>query len=193
MRTAVVWGAVAALGLTGPALAREEGLRYTFLELAYLYADFDDTGISGDGPGGRVSLELTEKIHLFGSYDEQDLDFGIGIESSKAGAGLAWPVNADMDVIGRIAYARRELDIPGVERFEDTGYSAEAAVRARVTEQAELEAGIDYTDFDEAGGDTSVQVQGRYFFTERFAAGGELLFNEAGLKVGIAFRYEFGD
>ena len=75
-RTALFGAIVAALAATpGVVLA---DMNYTNLEVNYLDLEVGDgADINGDGFEFGGSWELNDQFHLFGSWQEQSLDFGI--------------------------------------------------------------------------------------------------------------------
>ena len=88
----------------------------------------------------------------------------------------AQPLTPNMDLIGTLRYVDVELDT-GFGSADDDGFGLGVGLRGRVTDNIELEAGINYVDLDDGGDDTSLAAGGRYYFTPAFAVG-------AGFEVG---------
>lgn len=198
MRKGMILGSLAALGLSGPALATD-GFNYSFVELGYIDTELDDFDASGDGFGLRGSVELTENVHLFASYSDLDYDFDISGEELRIGAGYAWPLNPRLDIVGRLAYVRAEVDasvtIPGLGRInfgaDDSGFGLGAGLRGRPIERLELTGGLDYVDVGDSD-DTSFDIGGRYYFTSAFSGGLDLRFNDDGTTYILGGRFDFG-
>jgi hypothetical protein len=65
----------------------------------------------------------------------------------------------------------------------------QARIRARVTDEFEVEGGILYVDV--ADTDTSLQASGRYHFTETFSAAISLAFAGDTDGISVSARYSF--
>lgn len=191
MRKKVFLGLVAALGIASPAMA-EDGFDYSYVELGYVKSELDDFDVDGDGFGLRGSYEFTQNIHAFAAYSDQEFDFDVNATTLELGAGYAWPLNSNMDLIGTVSYVQAEIDVPGLGSVDDDGLGIGAGVRARVIEVLELTGGLRYVSFDEAGGDTSLTAGARYFFTKMFSAGVDLAFDDDGTTWMLGGRFSFG-
>jgi hypothetical protein len=77
----------------------------------------------------------------------------------------------------------------GVASADEDGLGLQARIRARVTDEFELEGGILYTDV--ADTDTALQASARYHFTEAFSAGIAITFAGDTDGLGINARYSF--
>jgi hypothetical protein len=141
MRKTVFLGMVAALGIAGPAMA-DEGFNYSYVDLGYVRSDLDDYNVSGDGFGVRGSYEITRNVHAFAAYSDQDFDFNVNATTFELGAGYAWPVNPNLDLVGRASYVKAEVDAPGIGSADDDGLGLGLGVRARVINVVELTGGL---------------------------------------------------
>jgi hypothetical protein len=198
MRKQAVLISIAALCFAGPAVATE-AFSYSFVELGWVKQTLDDLDVDADGPGARVSVELTPAFHLFGSYSEQDLDLGSGSdvngESLALGAGHAWSLSSKLDLVANVAYLRDELEIQGFGgsgSMEVDGYGVAGYVRMRPVNQLELTGGLSYTDFDELGDDTFFTAGARFFFTQMFAVGVDVSLNSDSTAYILGGRFNFG-
>jgi hypothetical protein len=190
MRKSFILGSIAALSIAGPAMA-EDGFDYSYVELGYVKSELDDFDVDGDGLGVRGSYEFTQNFHAFAAYSDQDFDFDVGATTFEIGAGLAWPINPNMDVVGTLSYLQAEVDVPFFGSVEDDGFALGAGLRARAIERLELTGGLKYVSFDEGGDDTSLSAGGRYFFTKMFAAGVDVDFDDDGTTWMLAARMSF--
>ena len=191
MRKGFILGSIAALSLAGPAMA-EDGFDYSYVELGYVKSELDDFDVDGDGLGLRGSYEFTENFHAFAAYTDQDFDFDVSATTLEVGAGFAWPVNPNMDIVGTVSYIQGEIDVPSFGDFEDDGFAFGAGLRARVIEKLELTGGLKYVNFDAAGNDTTLGAGARYFFTNMFAAGVDVNFDDDGTTWMLGGRLSFG-
>src|ERR1700754_960543 len=99
-----------------PALSlAQEGTRpakssynYSYVELGYDETDFDvgpgNADIDGDGLTLSGSFRLTDDWHLFAAYGQDNLDFGIDVDTYAIGVGYAYPIRDDIDLYGRVLY-----------------------------------------------------------------------------------------
>lgn len=191
MRKGFILGLIAASSIAGPAMA-EGGFDYSYVELGYVKSEIDDLDIDGDGLGLRGSYEFTENFHAFAAYADQDFDFDVSATTLEVGAGLAWPVNPNMDIVGTVSYIKGEIEIPSFGEFEDDGFALGVGLRARVVEKLELTGGLKHASFDESGNDTTFGAGARYFFTNMFAAGVDLDFDDDGTTWMLGGRLSFG-
>jgi hypothetical protein len=97
----------------------------------------------------------------------------------------------NVDVYGKLGYVHAEADVPG-PNLEDDGYLLGVGLRGRVVENLELEGGVNYTDLNDTGNDTSLALAARYFFTPQFAAGIEGEFGDDANTYGVNVRWSFG-
>jgi hypothetical protein len=167
---------------------------YTYVELSYDESDFDLGGggdIDGDGLTLSGSFEMTEDWHAFVSYGNADLDRGVDIATWQLGAGYRYPLRDDVDIYGRVLYINREVDGPGTGPFDadEDGLGLQARIRARLTDEFEVEGGIQHLDVGDS--DTSLQATARYYFNDNFSAGIGLTFAGDTDSFGINARYEF--
>lgn len=189
LSTALLAGFAASLLVAGNSMAAE--LRYDYAELRYVDAEIDGNGggdLDGDGFEIAGSLEIADNIHLFGSYQTLDFDFGIDTSALELGAGWMTPVAPGADLVARVAYIDSDVD-PGVD---DSGLGLSAGFRKLFTAQIEGRAFVNYVDLDESGSDTSFEVAGDYYFNDQFAAGLSFEFGDDVTVIGIGGRYFFG-
>jgi hypothetical protein len=190
--SAIAVAAMLGLGAASNAVA---DLSYTYIEGGYVNVDFDDADADGDGFDIAGSVELTDWFHLFGDYTNADLDRpgpagDVDFETWEAGAGVNWPLADTVDLVGRLSYLNAEVDVPGFGGGDDDGYGLYGGVRGRITPEVELEGGIAYADFDDAGDDTSLAVAGRYYFTDQWALGLTGDFGDDVTVWGVNLRWE---
>ena len=163
---------------------------YSYVELSYDESDFDVGPFDADGDGLTLagSFEINDEWHVYASYGTADLDFGTDADTWTFGAGYVFPLQEDIDIYGRVLYVDLSLDTPfgGVD---DDGLGLQARVRARVTDEFELEGGIQYVDVSDS--DTSLQAIARYHFTEEFSAALGITFAGDTDGIGISARYAF--
>ncbi|PZN35391.1 MAG: hypothetical protein DIU71_00095 [Proteobacteria bacterium] len=187
MRKRILLGSIAAMGLTGfagQALAAE-GLSYTYVEAGYVRTDVDSPNIDGDGFGLRGSLAVTDMVHVFATFSDQDLD-GVDLESYEVGAGLNWPLQSNLDLVGTLSYVRQEIG-----RYDDDGFALGLGLRGRIGERFEAQGGLRHVNFDDRSDETSGVLSGRYFLTDTFALSAEVEFSDDFTTFMIGGRLNF--
>jgi len=191
-----------AIAVAGNSLAAD-GPRYTYAGLGYVNLDFDEVnGVGADGDGWYLdgSVAVADMVHLFASYADADIDvddFGFGEISADysqivAGLGVNFALSDTVDLVGRVAYIRADVEALGFEEDED-GYGLAAGVRAMVLPPLELNAGISYSDLGgDDGDDTSVGIGAVYNFTHMFAVTAGAGFADDTQDVSLGVRLYFG-
>ncbi|MFO7305402.1 MAG: outer membrane beta-barrel protein [Gammaproteobacteria bacterium] len=191
MRKGLVFASIAAMGMFGSALA-DSSFEYSFVELGYVNTELDDSNIDGDGFQLRGSLEVTGNLHVFTQYSHVDMDANIDVNDFEVGAGYAWPVSPNLDVVGTLSYLKTEIDVPRGRDIDDDGFGLGIGLRGRVHPQIELTAGLKHVDYDDSGDNTFFNVGGRYFFTKAFAAGIDVTFDDDATTWYVGGRWSFG-
>jgi hypothetical protein len=168
-----------------------EPFDYTYVELSYDETDFDfgSGDINGDGLTLSGSFEINEDWHAFASYNTADLDFGIDLDSWAVGGGYRYPLRDDVDIYGRVLYISSDIDVPGPGSADEDGLGVQARIRARISDDFEVEGGIQHVDVFDS--DTSLQASARYHFTEDFSAALGITFAGDTDGIGISARYSF--
>jgi hypothetical protein len=200
MRKSFILGSVAALAISGQALA-EDGFSYTYLDLGYADRELeaDDLGFDLDGDGFALggSFGLTDRIHLVAGFTDLELevdgqDAGVDAQVMSFGGGVHLPLQSNIDFVGTISYVKGELDGAGGDVDED-GFSLGAGLRGQVAEQLELTGGIQYLDGDLGDflGDTSFNLGARYFFSSAFALVADMNLGDDTTAWTLGARFNF--
>ena len=153
--------------------ASAEGLNYTYLQASWGQVDFDDSllDVDGDGFGIAGSVAISENFHVFGEYQTADLDFSVDLNILEAGLGYNVPLSETVDFVARLGYVNIEAEAPGVPSADEDGYSAGVGLRGNLSNNVELDGGVDYVDGSDTDGETRVNAGFRYNFTENFSVG----------------------
>jgi hypothetical protein len=189
---------LAALAVPAVSMAQEAAtarpqsaqFNYSYVELGYDETDFDlgPVDVDGDGLTLAGSYEINDDWHVYASYGSADLDFGIDVDTWILGAGYVFPLKEDIDIYGRVLYIDTSVDA-GPAQVDDDGLGLQARIRARVTDEFEVEGGLLYTDVSDT--DTSLQASARYHFSESFSAALGITFAGDTDGIGISARYSF--
>jgi opacity protein-like surface antigen len=166
-------------------------MNYTNLEVSLLDVE-QEAGPNVDGDGFEVagSYELSERIFLFGEWQDHSLDQGVDGRVIEVGAGLAHDFSDKLDFVASLSFVDAEVK-SGNFTADDDGLALGGGIRSRVADSVEIDAGLKYVDFDNAGGDTGLSVGGRYYFKNSMAVGASADFNDNADTLRIGFRWEF--
>ena len=178
--------------LAFPAFAGD--ISYNYVELGYQKIDIDDPGIGedvdGDGFGANASFEMGDSWFFRIGYSQADFDFGIDLDEASAGIGWHTTMSNSADFYALIQYVRAEASISGFSgSVDEDGVGAEIGVRGMVSDKVELAGSIAYVDLGDAGDGTSFGAQVLYNFTQNFAAGLFVDFEEDATGYGAGVRF----
>ena len=188
MKRTVLVGAV--LAALAPSLLLAE-MNYTNFEVSVLDVELDNNAnVEGDGFELAGSYELNDSIFLFGEWQDQSLDFGIDGRSVEVGGGWTHGFSDTLDFLGTLSYVDAEVKL-GSATADDDGLALGGGIRSKVGDSFEVDAGLKYVDFDNAGGDTGFSVGGRYYFNTSMALGASADFNDNADTLRFGFRWEF--
>src|SRR5262245_51827613 len=72
----------------------KSSFNYSYVEIGYDETDFDvgPGSVDGDGLTLSGSFKLTDDWHLFAAYGQDDLDFGIDLDTYAIGVGYQYPI-----------------------------------------------------------------------------------------------------
>jgi Outer membrane protein beta-barrel domain len=183
---------LAALAAALPLASQAETMSYSYAELGYVDANLDvgSFNVDGDGFALRGSLAVHQNYFVFANYQDLSFDGGVDTTLLEVGGGGHWPLSDKVDIIGKVGITKAELD-SGRFDADDDGFLLGARVRGVIAPKVELEAGFDYRDLDEAGDDTTLVFDGRYFFIENLAGGVTAAFGDDDKFFGLNLRYTF--
>ena len=185
---------LAALAAALPLASHADVMDYSYAELGYIDAELDtdvgDVDVDGDGFALRGSLEVNPNFFVFAGYQDLDFDFNVDASLLEVGAGGHWPLTDKIDIVGKLGIAKAEIDV-GPFDADDDGFLLGARVRGVVAPKFELEGGFDYRDLDDAGDDTTIVFEGRYFFIENIAGGLSVSIGDDNTFLGLNVRLTF--
>ena len=179
------------------ATANAEGFDYNYVFLGYGNTDFDVLDADGDGFSLGGSYGFTDSLHGFAGYDAADLDnngIGLSVDAKRwqAGIGYNTSVSGTIDMFARLSYESLDLNPPGPGNFDDSGYGLGVGMRFAASEALELNAGISYVDYDDAGDDTSFEAGGLYNITDAIAVGFGAEWSDDVSSYLVSGRFYFG-
>ena len=183
---------LAALAAALPLASHADVMDYSYAELGYVDTELDGDGIDVDGDGFalRGSLAVHPNFFVFAGYQDLSFDFGVDASLLEVGGGGHWPLTDKVDIVGKLGIVKAELEV-GRFDADDDGFLLGARVRGVVAPKFELEGGFDYRDLDEAGDDTTIVLEGRYFFIEQLSGGLSVSIGDDITSLGLNVRLTF--
>jgi hypothetical protein len=178
-------------GLLLPSLSAAEFV-YTGLDVSYVDVEFDSGPVNLNGDGYRFSgsMQINDRLFALGRWEEQSYDLGIDGTEYALGIGYRHALSNTLDLIGTASYEHAEVNVAGFG-FDDDGLGLGAGLRAQLAAFLQVEASLNYVDLDGSGSDTSVDLLGRYYFTDRFAISLGTTLNSDVDTLSVGFRAEF--
>jgi hypothetical protein len=178
-----------------PVGAQASGLSYNYWDLAYVNTDPDGLSKKLDGYGVGGSFEVIDRIFIYGNYSQVDTGidgYNVNVTDYALGAGYAWPLRENFDLIGRAGYVGGKLDVEHVDSVEDDGYALGVGARARFIDQLEVEGGVQFADYSHAGSTTAVGLGAQWYFTPSVAVTVSGSFSDDATTYAIGLRGTWG-
>jgi hypothetical protein len=182
---------LAALAAALPLASHADVMDYSYAELGYVDTslDTDDDDVDGNGFALRGSLAVNPNFFVFAGYQDVDFDRNLDASLLEVGGGGRWPLSDKVDLVGKVGIVKAEVDV-GPFDDDDDGILLGARVRAVVAPKFELEGGFDYRDID-VGDETTIVVEGRYFFIDNLAGGLSVGIGDDISSLGLNVRLTF--
>lgn len=165
---------------------------YSGIEVSYIDVELD-TGLGTiDGDGYRFSgqYQMNPTTFLYGEWEDQSFDSGVDGTAYEFGAGFRHALSNSLDLVATAAYVKSEVDFQGLSA-DDDGLGLGGGVRAQLAPSFQVEAMVRYVDFDQSGGDTGLDILGRYYFNDRYALTLATSLNDNVDTLSFGFRAEF--
>ena len=167
IKKTLIVGALSSI-VSWSALAADSPLSYSNAGIGYMTGDIADVDFSGFGVYG--SYALNDSFFVIGDYtsisSDDSFDFGFGVDDIEAtqinvGFGFHTPISDATDFVATLSYADAEVEF--FDFTEDgNGYIMSAGVRAKPTQEIELQALLNYADIED-GSETGYLLGARYF------------------------------
>ena len=188
--------ALALLVATPFAASAAEGISYNYVEGGYTATNLDD-GPDADGWGLNGSVAIAPNFHVFGGYNQQDLDsVNFGYDQWRLGVGYNHEISQNVDLVTRVAYEKFQGDdfSVGPLRFPGDdldGYSVEVGARGAFTPNLEGYAMAGYEDGSDYDGDFYGRLGAQVKFNQNWGISGDVKFadNDTQWFVGPRFTW----
>lgn len=185
-------GLLATLAAALPFASHAETMDYSYVELGYIDTEIDNDAfdVDGDGFALRGSLAVHERFFVFAGYEDLGFERGIDTTTLQVGGGAHWPLKNNLDIVARAAILKSEVEF-GPADEDDNGFLLGARLRTVLAPQFEVEGGIEHVDLDDQGDETSLVLEGRYFFIDQLAGGLLLQVGDDATALGVNVRLTF--
>jgi len=173
-----------------------DGFNYNHVTASYGQIDYDDFDADGDVLGLEGSFSVSDSFHVFASYNVgeiEDSTSSVDLDTWNVGLGYNTPVSDKIDLVARLSYEYIELSAPGLISVDDNGIGASVGLRMAATDKLEVDAGISYVDYSDGGDNTAFGGGVLYSFTDTFALGASVSFDDDATGYNVGGRFYFGN
>ncbi len=174
-----------------------DGFNYNHVTASYGQIDFDDLDdVDTDIFGLEGSFSVSDSFHVFGGYGVGEIEDNItsvDLTTWNAGLGYNTSLSDSIDLVARLSYEYIELSEPGQISIDDNGVGISVGLRMAATDKFEVDAGISYVDLSDGGDNTTFGGGVLYSFTDSFALGANVSFDDDATGYGIGGRFYFGN
>jgi hypothetical protein len=147
-----------------------EGFNYNYISVGYGNTDFDGLNEDGDGFIFGGSFAYNDSLHAFAGYEDAELNSVVDVTRWNAGVGYNTSLSDTLDMFARLSYESLDFNVP-VPRSDDSGYGFSVGARLRAGNQLELNAAVNYVDYNDFGDDTGFEIGVLYDFNNTWALG----------------------
>ncbi|WP_157981779.1 outer membrane protein [Aliidiomarina soli] len=177
--------------ISAPSLAQSPSFNY--VEVSY----FDADGL--DGISAALVKELSDDFVMLADFayaSDSFMDTDIDVTSVSGGVGYRHAISEKTVLVAgpQLLYARAKVSANiGGQSFSDsdseTGFGILGLVRHMVSEQFELNGGLQYSNIGD-GSNTDAFVGARLHLNEQFSLSASLAFDDADtVSVGVAYHF----
>lgn len=183
---ALALAAATAVPFAAAAQQAPGALNYNYVEGGYVATNGDG---KADGFGANASVALTPNWHLFGSYNNQEIDnTPVDVDHFRIGAGYNMGLSQNTDLVARAAYERYDISHGG---GKVDGYSAEVGARSMLAPKLEGYAFAGYEDGKDFDGDFYGRLGANYSFTPNWSVTGDVKFADGARQWFVGPRFSW--
>ena len=174
-----------------------DGFNYNSVTATYGQIDFDDlSGVDTDLFGIEGSFAVSESFHVFAGYSVGEIEDSVSsvdMDQWNVGLGYNTSLSDRVDLVVGLSYEYIELSAANQISIDDNGIGLSVGLRMAATEKLEVDAGISYVDFSDGGDNTAFGGGVLYNFTESFALGASISFDDDATGYNVGGRFYFGN
>ena len=174
-----------ALLATAPfAASAAEGVSYNYVQGGYAATNTD--GADADGWGLDGSVAIAPNFHIFGGYNNQEIDnSSVDFDQYRLGVGYNREIAARTDLVTRVAYEKFDAG----SGFDYDGWSAEVGVRGSLHPNFEGYAMAGYEDGDSYDGEFYGRVGAHAKFNQNWGISGDVKFIDGDTQWTVGPRF----
>jgi hypothetical protein len=162
------------------------------LDYDYVFGSLAITELDSGGLEIGGSFALAQNFHLFGGYQDWELNDNVDRSILQVGGGYHWDLSQNLDLTVGLALAKSELDTPGPGEFDDEGLILSAGLRGWITDQVELSGEILLDDSLGSDVESVLEVGGQYHLSDQMSLGGRVRVDEEETTLFLGGRFHFG-
>ena len=174
-----------------------DGFNYNSVTATYGQIDFDDlSGVDTNLFGIEGSFAVSESFHVFAGYGVGEIEDNVSsvdMDQWNVGLGYNTSLSDRVDLVVGLSYEYIELSAANQISIDDNGIGLSVGLRMAATEKLEVDAGISYVDFSDGGDNTAFGGGVLYNFTESFALGASVSFDDDATGYNVGGRFYFGN
>ena len=189
-RYLIALAACAALSVAPVTNAQQQTDRPLLYDHAYASLALTELDSGGLEFGG--SFTVAPNIHVFGSYQDWELNDNSDRSLLQIGAARHWDISPNLDIVGKVAFGDSEIDRRNRPDIDDSGLIFGIGLRGWATNELELSGEILLDDSLGSDIDTVVEIGGHYFTSPDFSFDGRVRIDEEETTLFLGLRFYFG-
>jgi hypothetical protein len=185
VQLAAIGGALAAASAAAQEANRP--LPYDYVFANYAMTELDSGGIEVGG-----SIEVASRIHVFGAYQDWEVDDDFDRTAFHVGGGYHWTLSPRTDFVAKLAYVQTDLDLSSQgSDLDEEGLIASGEFRAWVGQRLELSGELFFDDsLDDL--ETVVELGAQLHRKNTLSFGGRVRIDEEDTTLLLGARFYFG-
>jgi hypothetical protein len=182
--------AVLGAALAASSAAAQEANRalpYDYVFASYAMSELDSGGVELGG-----SIEVASRIHVFGAYQDWEVDDDFDRTAFHVGGGYHWTLAPRIDFVAKLAYAQTELDFSNqAPDLDEEGLLVSGEIRSWVGQRMELSGELLLDDsLDDL--ESVVELGAQFHRKNTLSLGGRLRVEEKEITLLLGARFYFG-
>lgn len=181
--------ALAAVLAAASAAAQEANrpLPYDYVFANYALTELDSGGIEVGG-----SIEVANRVHVFGAYQDWEVDDDFDRTAFHVGGGYRWTLSPRADFVAKLAYASTEIDPTSQSPdLDDDGLILSGEIRSWVGQRLELSGEL-FLDDSSDDLETVLELGAQFHRRNTLSFGGRLRIDEDDTTLLLGARFYFG-
>jgi hypothetical protein len=172
---------------TAAAQETNRPLPYDYVFANYALTELDSGGVELGG-----SIEVARRIHVFGAYQDWEVDDDFDRTAFHVGGGYHWTLSPRVDFVAKLAYVNTELDLSNqASDLDEEGLFVSGEIRSWVGQRIELSGELFLDDsLDDL--ETVVELGAQFHRKNTRSLGGRLRVDEEDTTLLLGARFYFG-